>query len=171
MNIQESMKIIDELIFEQTGRHLDTLQLGILKNVINGQNYSQIAQEYNCSKGHARDKAYELWHILSETLGEDLNKSNVRSAIERLIISTGNHNLINSGQIDRVNLCPNSSQFTENSELNNSDDIQIENLLIEEKLKEAKLGTVSKLVQLGLTEKQIAEALDLELSLILQTLK
>jgi predicted transposase YdaD len=44
-------------------------------------------------------------------------------------------------------------------------------LIIEEKLKEAKLETVPRLVKLGLTAEQIAQALDLPLSLILETLR
>lgn len=171
MDTQEIFKLIDEVVFRQTGKHLDNLQLGILKNVFNGYKYAQSAQDYKCSEGHARDKAYELWHILSEALGEDLNKSNVRSAIERLIISTGDNNLINSGKIKHITVCPNSSQSSENLALDNSDIIETENLIIEEKLKEAKLETVPRLVQLGLTAEQIVQALDLPLSLILETLR
>lgn len=171
MDTQEIFNLIDEVVFRQTGKHLDTLQLGILKSVFNGYKYAQIAQDYKCSEGHARDKAYELWHILSEALGEDLNKSNVRSAIERLIITNSSNNLVNSGQIDKLNFCPNSPQSPENLATDNSDIIETENLLIEEKLKEAKLETVPKLVQVGLTAEQIAQALDLPLSLILETLR
>ncbi len=168
MDTQEVFQLIDNLVFTQTGKHLDTLQLGILKNVFNGQKYAKIAQEYNCSEGHARDKAYELWRILSDVLGEELNKSNVRSAIERLIISNGDHNLINSGKIDRFNLCSNPSK---NSEIDNFETIDTENSLIEKKLIQAKLETVPRLIQLGLTTEQIAQALDLELELILDYLK
>jgi hypothetical protein len=171
MDTQEIFKLIDEVVFRQTGKHLDTLQLGILKSVFNDYKYAQIAQDYKCSEGHARDKAYELWHILSEALGEDLNKSNVRSAIERLIITNSSNNLVNSGQIEKLNFCPNSPQYPENLAMDNSDIIETENLLIEEKLKEAKLETVPRLVQVGLTAEQIAQALDLPLSLILETLR
>ncbi|MBD2624783.1 hypothetical protein H6G48_25280 [Microcystis flos-aquae FACHB-1344] len=171
MDTQEVFKEIDNLVFSQTGKHLDTLQIGILKGVFNGQKYAKIAGEYKCSEGHARDKGYELLHILSEALGEDLNKSNVRSAIERLIITNSSNNLVNSGQIDKLNFCPNSPQSPENLATDNSDIIETENLLIEEKLKEAKLETVPRLVQVGLTAEQIAQALDLPLSLILETLR
>jgi DNA-directed RNA polymerase specialized sigma24 family protein len=170
MDTQEIFKLIDEVVFRQTGKHLDTLQLGILKSVFNDYKYAQIAQDYKCSEGHARDKAYELWHILSEALGEDLNKSNVRSAIERLIITNSSNNLVNSGRIDKLNFCHNSPQSPENLAMDNSDIIETENLIIEEKLKEAKLETVPRLVQVGLTAEQIAQVLDLPLSLILETL-
>ena len=171
MDTQEIFKLIDEVVFRQTGKHLDTLQLGILKSVFNDYKYAQIAQDYKCSEGHARDKAYELWHILSEALGEDLNKSNVRSAIERLIITNSSNNLVNSGRIDKLNFCHNSPQSPENLAMDNSDIIETENLIIEEKLKEAKLETVPRLVQVGLTAEQIAQVLDLPLSLILETLR
>ena len=171
MDTQEVFSLIDNLVFDHTGKHLDTLQLGILKNVFDGQKYAKIAEKYNCSEGHARDKAYELWRILSEVLGEELNKSTVRSAIERLIITNSSNNLVNSGQIDKLNFCPNSPQSPENLATDNSDIIETENLIIEEKLKEAKLETVPRLVQVGLTAEQIAQALDLPLSLILETLR
>ncbi|WP_154663892.1 hypothetical protein [Microcystis aeruginosa] len=57
MDTQEVFSLIDNLVFDHTGKHLDTLQLGILKNVFDGQKYAKIAEEYNCSEGHARDKA------------------------------------------------------------------------------------------------------------------
>lgn len=112
------------------------------------------------------ERYYELWRILSELLGEELNKFNVRSAIERLIISSGNNNVINSGQIDRVNFCPSPTQTSDNSEIDDT-----ENSLIDEKLKKAKLETVLRLSKLGLTAEQIAQALDLPLQLILDNLQ
>jgi hypothetical protein len=57
MDTQEVFQLIDNLVFNHTGKHLDTLQLGILKNGFNGHKYAKIAEEYNCSEGHARDKA------------------------------------------------------------------------------------------------------------------
>lgn len=171
MDTQEIFKNIDDLVFSRTGKHLDTLQLGILKTVFNGQRYSKIAQEYNCSEGHVRDKAYDLWRILSEVLGEELNKSSVRSAIERLMIYNSNNNLVNSVQIDSVNLCPNSQRASENAKANSSDIIETERSLIEEKLQAAKLETVPRLTQLGLTPENIAQALDLPIQLILEKLQ
>ena len=166
MDTQELFKKLDNLVFGQTGKHLDTLQLGILKNVLNGQKYSRIAQEYNCTEGHARDKAYELWKILSELLGEELNKFNVRSAIERLVFSNSNNKLVNSVQIDSFNFCPSPTQTSDNSGIDD-----IENFLIDEKLKKAKLESVLRLSKLGLTAEQIAQALDLPLQLILDNLQ
>jgi len=121
-------------------------------------------EEYNCSEGHARDKAYELWRILSEVLGEELNKSTVRSAIERLIVSNSINNLGNkSVKIDQVTFCHNPSN---NREIENYHIYKTENNVIK-----AKLETVPKLIGLGLTIEQIAQALDLDIQLILDSLK
>jgi len=164
MDTQEVFSLIDNLVFDHTGKHLDTLQLGILKNIFDGQKYAKIAEEYNCSEGHARDKAYELWRILSEVLGEELNKSTVRSAIERLIVSNSINNLGNkSVKIDQVTFCHNPSN---NREIENYHIYKTENNVIK-----AKLETVPKLIGLGLTIEQIAQALDLDIQLILDSLK
>ena len=69
MDTKEIFETIDNLVFSQTGKHLDNLQSGILKSVFNGQKYSEVANENNCTEGHARDKAYELWRTLSDALG------------------------------------------------------------------------------------------------------
>lgn len=163
MDTQEVFSLIDNLVFDHTGKHLDTLQLGILKNVFDGQKYAKIAEKYNCSEGHARDKAYELWRILSEVLGEELNKSTVRSAIERFITTSSTNNIVNSVKIDQVTFCHNPSN---NREMENYNIYKTENNVIK-----AKLETVPKLIGLGLTIEQIAQALDLDIQLILDSLK
>jgi hypothetical protein len=77
MDVQAVLKYVDDLVFAQTGQHLDSLQVAILKGVLNGKKYTHISEEYHCSAGHTKDEAYQLWRILSEALGEDLNKSNL----------------------------------------------------------------------------------------------
>ena len=47
MNPQELAGYLDELIFSSTGKHIDSLQLAILKGVLNGQKYADIAKEYS----------------------------------------------------------------------------------------------------------------------------
>jgi hypothetical protein len=64
-----ALNSIDELVFQQTGKPLDSLQLEILKGVLNGKKYAEIAQKYQCTPGHVKDEGYKLWQILSEVLG------------------------------------------------------------------------------------------------------
>jgi hypothetical protein len=61
MESQDLLDYIDNLVFTQTGKHLDNLQFSTLTGVLNGQKYPDIARDYNCTKGHVKDKAYELW--------------------------------------------------------------------------------------------------------------
>ena len=164
MNWQEVLKYVDDLLFNQTGQHLDSLQIAILRGVFENQKYAQIAKECNCTEGHVKDEAYALWQKLSEVLQENFNKSNFRATIERNVI-TNSAFLVHGNRIGSINLCPNSSQTVD------PDSTQIESDLVgEESLnalenvrKKAKLEVVANLAQLGLTAEQIAQSLDLSL--------
>lgn len=157
MNAQEVVSYLDDLIFSSTGKHIDSLQLAILKGVLNGQKYADIAQDYNCTAGHAKDEAYKLWQLLSETLDEDINKSNFCATIER--VTATNSNLFgNPVQIGEINLCANSL----------SDDELVNQAIVNENAntikflqKRTKIETIPRLRKLGLTAEQIAEALGL----------
>ncbi len=59
MNWETVLQSIDELVFKQTRKHLDSLQVEILKGVLNGQKYPEIAKQYKCTKGHVKDEAYK----------------------------------------------------------------------------------------------------------------
>jgi hypothetical protein len=155
MNPQELAGYLDELIFSSTGKHIDSLQLAILKGVLNGQKYADIAKEYNCSTGHAKDEAYKLWQLLSDTLGEDINKSNFRATIERIIAK--NSQFVGNIKIEKLNLCSGSFRDIEN----NNELIPDDKVFIDSIQKKTKRDTIPRLVKLGLTSEQIAEALDL----------
>jgi hypothetical protein len=76
MDIQEVLKVADHLVFNHTGKHLDDLQKTILEGVWQGKKYTDIAEKIPYSEGYVRDTASDLWKILSELAGEDINKSN-----------------------------------------------------------------------------------------------
>ena len=75
----------DEMVFAKTGQHLDNLQEAILRGTMQGEKYTKIAEEIHCNESYVRQIGSELWHILSEELGEDVNKTNFRSAMGRFI--------------------------------------------------------------------------------------
>ena len=109
MDWQAVLKSIDDLVFQQTGKHLDSLQMEILKGSLNGQKYEEIAESYKCTTGHAKDKGYELWQLLSDIFGEELNKSNFSATISRLGIANYQSLVIgNHFRVDNINLCNNS---------------------------------------------------------------
>ena len=155
MNTQELINYLDELLYDSTGKHIDSLQVDILKGVLNGKKYKEIAKEYKCSAGYVKDEAYKLWQLLSDTLGEDISKSNFRATVERIIAK--NSQFVGNFQIDKLNFCPNSHPEIEENE----DVITDEQILIESTQKQVKRETVPRLVKLGLNAEQIAEALDL----------
>ncbi|NEQ73165.1 MAG: ATP-binding protein [Okeania sp. SIO2C9] len=86
MTITEILQFADRLVFAHRGKHLDDIQETVIKGVCQGKNYDNIAQECNRSESRVRDVGYQLWKTFSESLGEDINKSNFRSTIERLHI-------------------------------------------------------------------------------------
>ncbi len=158
MDAQEVINYLDELICSSTGNHIDSLQLAILKGVLNGKKYSDIAQDYNCTSGHVKDEAYKLWQLLSDTLDENISKSNFRATIER--ITATNSNLFgNPIQIGKINLCSNSSDDEED----NDDTITDDQVLMNAITKKTKRKIIPRLVKLGLKVEEIADALELSI--------
>jgi hypothetical protein len=84
MTVNKALQYIDRLVVEQTGKHLDDLQKAVIEGTWQRQTYENIAQEHHATKNHVGDVGYKLWQLLSEQLGEDINKLNFRSTIERL---------------------------------------------------------------------------------------
>ena len=182
MDATEVLRYLDELVFAQTGKHLDSLQRAIIKGVINGHKYADIAKEYQCTPGHAKDEAYALWQILSEVLGENLNKSNFRASVERLGVDQSQYKsqIIGHYVIDgNINHCSNPLQVSEKYEAEKFECISREiptpvtskDDHIETELKLAKLETIPRLVKIGLTAEQIAQALDLPLEEVEQKIR
>jgi hypothetical protein len=99
------LNLLHELIFAKTDQHLDYLQKTILQGTLEGYKYSEVAKESHLSEGHIRDSASELWKILSEVLGEDITKSNIRAVLKKSQF----YNHISSGRdfvsLNNVNLC------------------------------------------------------------------
>lgn len=105
MEIQEALQWTDELIFASTGKHLDSLQRAILEGVWEGKGYHDISDEYHCSNDHVRKSASELWQLLSDLLGEDVKKKNVRSLIENKIFSSFHTGVQIGNHINHINFC------------------------------------------------------------------
>ena len=95
----------DEMVFSKTGKHLDNLQEAILRGTMQGDKYTKIAEESHCNESYVRQVGSELWQILSEELGEDVNKKNFRSAMKRFQFSIVSHFAQDYVQIGSVNYC------------------------------------------------------------------
>ncbi|WP_366517100.1 hypothetical protein [Microcoleus sp. PH2017_40_RAT_O_B] len=106
MDVQEVLRFADEMVFAKTGEHLDDLQKAILLGVWKGQKHSTIAEESHRTEGHVRNVASELWQILSEVFGEEVNKSNLKIAMERWRFSIVSSNFAKDfAQINNINVC------------------------------------------------------------------
>lgn len=119
MDIQDVLKLADRLVFNHTEKHLDDLQKTIIEGVFQGKKYADIAENIPCSEGYIRDKASDLWKILSNLSGEDINKSNFCSALERLQFSVyskiGDYARVGINKIDnKLNICSDRLTSSEN---------------------------------------------------------
>ena len=115
MDVQEVLKLADDIVFAKTGKHLNHLQEGILRGTWQRQKYPEIARTCYRSEAHVKKVASKLWKLLSETLGEDINQSNVRYTVERLQLSIVESNFGNYyAQIDNLSVCDNNAHSSEN---------------------------------------------------------
>lgn len=87
MEIQDILKWTDEQLLAKTGKHLDSLQKAILEGVWDHQDYKEIALTHQRSYAHIKKEAWKLWKLLSDMLGEDIQKSNVCSVLEKAKLS------------------------------------------------------------------------------------
>ncbi|XZN98364.1 MAG: NB-ARC domain-containing protein [Microcoleus sp.] len=104
-NVEDVVEWANNSIFDKTGEHLTPLQEAILTGVWYRQKYPQIAKDFHCSESHVKKEAAKLWEKLREELGEDLNKLNFRSKLEKKYrvsqASQLGHCLL---QIDNINI-------------------------------------------------------------------
>ena len=166
MDTDHILQFVDKVLSAKTGKHLNDLQRGIIEGILKRQKYSDIADTYGCTAGHAKDVGYELLQMLSDLFGESVDKGNLESVLERqlnLNINFGDRttNFGNSNIINYVNGCselPTPAPDTSRSE---TPDFQRNDNQI-------KIEMVGKLRQLGLKDEQIAEVLGLALEVVKQ---
>lgn len=153
MNSQEIFEFIDESVYEKKGEHLNDLHRAVIEGILKHQKYEEIADEYGCTPGHAKDVGYELLQMLSEVFGELVNKKNLRSVLSR----KRELNVIKNtfGDSNVINIC--------NGSLSN----KTQPLTIpQQDKKQADYSVIQKLQQFDLSNQQISEALDLPLEII-----
>jgi hypothetical protein len=85
MNVSEVVSIADRLVFKSRKKHLNDLERSIIEGVCEGRKYKDIASERipPCGEAYVSEIAANLWKTISETLHEDVKKSNFCSTIER----------------------------------------------------------------------------------------
>ena len=166
MDSPQILQFVDKAVWARTGKHLNNLQRGIISGILKRQRYADVAETYGYSSQHVKKASHELLQMLSEVFGEQVKKSNLESVLERQInhnINLGNNNTFkNSNRISYVNNCPNPSTPTPDESQPETPDLQ------EESKNKTKIETIDKLRQFGLSDEQIAEALDIPLEQVKQ---
>ncbi|XZN92965.1 MAG: hypothetical protein ACM65M_09110 [Microcoleus sp.] len=166
MDSPQILQFVDKAVWARTGKHLNNLQRKIITGILNRKKYTDVAETYGYSSQHVKKASHELLQMLSEVFGEQVKKSNLESVLERQInhnINLGNKNTFkNTNKISYINNCSNPSTPNPNQSQPETPELQ------EESKNQTKIETIDKLRQFGLSDEQIAEALDLPLEQVKQ---
>lgn len=155
MNVQEALLFADDVVYRKTGQHLDDMQLGVVEGVLQRKKYSEIAKDLKCTEGYVKDVGYELWQLFSDLFKEDVNKSNLKSTLLRhSAVNSFNFNVFGDfdkgSVISSFNLCE--SQEESQGFLRGK--------------QQAKLEAITRLREIGLSDEQIAQCLDMTLEAV-----
>ncbi len=166
MDTAHILQFVDKVLSAKTSQHLNDLQRKIIEGILKRQKYSDIADTYGCTAGHAKDVGYKLLHMLSDAFDEPVDKGNLESVLERqlnLNINFGDRttNFGNSNTINYSNGCSELPTPTPDQNRSETPDFQAST-------NQVKIEMIGKLRQLGLKDDQIAEVLGLALEVVKQ---
>ncbi len=80
MTFEQAMLVLDQVLQQ---KHLSNIQELVLRQSWEGYTYAQIAESSGYDDDYIRDVGYRLWQTLSKALGENINKSNIKSVLRR----------------------------------------------------------------------------------------
>jgi hypothetical protein len=84
MNFDDAFKHIDAALFEVSGRHMNAPEVTLLKGTWQGMTYEQMADNSQYSLNYLmRDIGPKFWRTLSNALGENVSKTNIRVLLEQ----------------------------------------------------------------------------------------
>ncbi|BDA73686.1 hypothetical protein MC7420_7504 [Calothrix sp. PCC 7716] len=92
-DVEEILEFTDNLVYDNTGEHLNDIQKIILQESWQKtqKTYEQIAAELGYSANYIKQGVGpKLWRLLSEALGEKVSKTNINSVILRKISQQNN---------------------------------------------------------------------------------
>ena len=167
MDTDHILQFVDKVLSAKTGKHLNDLQRGIIEGILKRQKYSDIADTYGCTAGHAKDVGYKLLHMLSDAFDEPVDKGNLESVLERqlnLNINFGDRNTTNFGDSNTINYINGCSELPNTT----PDKSQPPTSDFQDSANQVKIEMVGKLRQLGLKDEQIAEVLGLAFEIVKQ---
>ncbi|BAY96080.1 WD-40 repeat-containing protein [Tolypothrix tenuis PCC 7101] len=80
LTFEQAMLVLD-LVLQH--KHLSDIQELVLRQSWEGYTYAEIAQSSGYDDDYIRDVGFRLWQTLSKALGENVNKSNIKSVLRR----------------------------------------------------------------------------------------
>ena len=129
MDVQEVLKLADELAVDKTGKYLDDIQKDTLRGIWERKKYLEIAKACNCSETHVKKVASKLFRLFRDRLTDKkLKKTNFRATMERYEISHSS-NFLNLNFVEQgsINFCADTLHHKQNSpptQTSNQDDTQ-----------------------------------------------
>ena len=85
MELETALRFVNDIVIEQAGRKLRSPEETIFKGTWQGMTYEQMANFSSYSANYLmRDIAPKFWRLLSELVGENVGKSNLRIIITKL---------------------------------------------------------------------------------------
>ena len=161
MDVKELLKFVDESMFAKTGKRLNDLQRQVIEGALNHQKYVDIADGFDRSEGHVKDTGYELLQMLSDIFEEPVSKGNLKSVLERqrsnVIVNVGDGNVGNYGHIS------NCVSFNSDRPLSKPNQVPLEK---PDSQQNKQISKIKRLQDLGLTNEEIAELLEIPLESI-----
>lgn len=84
MDVQEALRLVDQLVFEKTGKYLNDLERRVFEGSWDDQTYEKIYPEN--PEYVEKTVGYRLWQKLTDVLDEKVTKKRIRGAVERLLL-------------------------------------------------------------------------------------
>jgi hypothetical protein len=163
MDVKELLKFVDESMFAKTGKRLNDLQRQVIEGALNHQKYVDIADSFERSEGHVKDTGYELLQMLSDIFEEPVSKGNLKSVLERQKSINVNLSDRSVGGIGNVIGCVN---FDSDRPKSKSEQVPLEK---PDSQQNKQISKIKRLQDLGLTNEEIAELLEIPLESIIGT--
>ena len=82
--LETALQTVDDIISRHQGRHLKDLEDAIFRGAWKSKTYDRIAEETGYTRDYiSKDIGCKLWKYLSTCLGEEVTKTNFKTAIKR----------------------------------------------------------------------------------------
>ncbi len=82
MDVEVAITLVDSLVFQETGQHLSSIEINLLRGIWLNQSYEELTETCYCSIAHLKMVGSAFWTLLSKIFGEKVTKRKVRAILE-----------------------------------------------------------------------------------------